>query len=74
MTQYNWTSTGPGGCDAHCIEHPCGKCILGVSQVDALKAENEVLRRLAKEGTRLHCCGMCKHCQEVSEVLSRTRA
>jgi len=26
MTQYNWKSTGPGGCDAHCIEHPCGPC------------------------------------------------
>ena len=26
-TKYNWTSTGPGGCDAHTIEHPCGKCI-----------------------------------------------
>lgn len=27
--RYNWTSTGPGGCDAHCIEHPCGPCITG---------------------------------------------
>lgn len=24
--KYNWTSTGPGGCDSHCIEHPCGWC------------------------------------------------
>jgi len=24
---YNWKSTGPGGCDAHGIEHPCGYCI-----------------------------------------------
>lgn len=23
---YNWNSTGPGGCDSHCIEHPCGRC------------------------------------------------
>lgn len=23
----NWTSTGPGGCDDHNIEHPCGKCL-----------------------------------------------
>lgn len=26
---YNWKSTGPGGCDTHCIEHPCGPCITG---------------------------------------------
>lgn len=25
-TKYNWKSTGPGGCDSHCIEHPCGPC------------------------------------------------
>lgn len=25
-TKYNWVSTGPGGCDSHCIEHPCGPC------------------------------------------------
>ncbi len=24
--KYSWTSTGPGGCDSHCIEHPCGPC------------------------------------------------
>ncbi len=24
--KYNWKSTGPGGCDTHCIEHPCGPC------------------------------------------------
>lgn len=22
----NWKSTGPDGCDAHCIPHPCGPC------------------------------------------------
>ena len=27
--RYNWHSTGPGGCDDHCIEHPCGPCITG---------------------------------------------
>lgn len=27
--KYNWKSTGPGGCDSHCIEHPCGPCITG---------------------------------------------
>jgi hypothetical protein len=27
--KYNWESVGPGGCDDHCIEHPCGKCITG---------------------------------------------
>ncbi len=26
---YNWKMTGPGGCDAHNIEHPCGPCITG---------------------------------------------
>lgn len=26
MIAYNWISTGPGGCDNHCVEHPCGKC------------------------------------------------
>lgn len=25
--EYNWKSTGPGGCDAHNIEHPCGRCL-----------------------------------------------
>lgn len=44
------------------------------AQIDALRAENEILRRLAKEGTRLHCCGMCKHCQEVSEVLGKAKS
>jgi hypothetical protein len=23
---YNWECTGPGGCDSHCIESPCGRC------------------------------------------------
>ncbi len=23
---YNWNSTGPDGCDSHCIPHPCGRC------------------------------------------------
>ena len=27
VLKYNWKSTGPGGCDAHNIEHPCGKCL-----------------------------------------------
>lgn len=27
MNNYNWKSVGPGGCDAHNIEHPCGRCI-----------------------------------------------
>ena len=26
---YNWDCVGPGGCDTHCIEHPCGPCITG---------------------------------------------
>ena len=26
-SNYNWKSEGPGGCDAHGIEHPCGRCI-----------------------------------------------
>lgn len=25
---YNWASTGPAGCDSHCIEFPCGPCRL----------------------------------------------
>lgn len=28
-TKYNWKGTGPGGCDNHCIPHPCGPCITG---------------------------------------------
>lgn len=24
---YNWASDGPGGCDSHGIEHPCGRCM-----------------------------------------------
>lgn len=24
--KYNWVGDGPGGCDNHCIPHPCGKC------------------------------------------------
>lgn len=31
MSKYNWNSTGPGGCDSHNIEHPCGKCITGIN-------------------------------------------
>lgn len=23
---YNWNSTGPDGCDSHCVPHPCGPC------------------------------------------------
>lgn len=26
--RYNWTSNSPAGCDNHCIEHPCGPCIV----------------------------------------------
>lgn len=26
--KYNWKMEGPGGCDSHCIEHPCGECAL----------------------------------------------
>lgn len=26
--EYNWVSVGPGGCDSHNIEHPCGKCLV----------------------------------------------
>lgn len=29
MGNYNWESVGPGGCDSHNIEHPCGVCITG---------------------------------------------
>lgn len=25
---YNWDSVGPGGCDSHNVEHPCGHCHL----------------------------------------------
>lgn len=25
--KYNWESTGPGGCDSHNVEHPCGRCL-----------------------------------------------
>lgn len=24
--RYHWNSTGPSGCDDHCIDHPCGPC------------------------------------------------
>ena len=46
--QYNWISTGPGGCDAHCIEHPCGKCILGENKKSLPKGaiSNEEAERL----------------------------
>ncbi len=27
LAECNWTSTGPGGCDSHCIEGPCGPCL-----------------------------------------------
>jgi len=29
---YKWESTGPGGCDSHCIEHPCGPCQIHYEQ------------------------------------------
>ncbi len=32
MNRYNWKSNGPGGCDDHNIEHPCGPCITGKSK------------------------------------------
>ncbi len=33
MNRYNWKSNGPGGCDDHNIEHPCGLCIKGDSRI-----------------------------------------
>lgn len=35
---FNWVSTGPGGCDSHCIEHPCGPCMLE-SRTESKKEE-----------------------------------
>lgn len=26
IRKYKFRSPGPGGCDSHCIEHPCGPC------------------------------------------------
>lgn len=35
MSKYNWKGDGtPGGCDNHCIPHPCGPCITGKYQPD----------------------------------------
>ncbi len=35
--KYNWTGDGtPGGCDSHCIPHPCGPCITGKSKPEML--------------------------------------
>lgn len=36
--KYNWKSVGPGGCDTHCIEHPCGPCITGKTFAGQKKA------------------------------------
>ncbi len=53
MSKVNWISTGQGGCDAHCIEHPCGPCLFpGVTESEYLRAELSRLTehlRIARE-------------------------
>lgn len=42
MKKYNWESTGPGGCDSHCIEHPCGPCKTGFSTPEEAQASEDI--------------------------------
>lgn len=32
VEDYNWKMVGPGGCDTHCVESPCGECITGMTE------------------------------------------
>lgn len=48
---YNWKSTGPGGCDTHCIEHPCGPCITGYNSETSW--ERASTKKLAQEAELL---------------------
>lgn len=41
MSKFNWESTGPDGCDDHCIEHPCGPCITGYRSAEAYEKAQE---------------------------------
>lgn len=46
MSEYNWKGTGPGGCDSHNIEHPCGPCITGkYSELAHIRDELERAKR-----------------------------
>jgi len=43
ISEYNWTSSGPSGCDNHCIPHPCGRCFTD------LHNEKAVAKKALKE-------------------------
>ncbi len=62
MSQYNWKGDGtPGGCDNHCIPHPCGPCITGQTQTSYLKTL-EAKVELVKEVIDKHGCSSPKDC------------
>jgi hypothetical protein len=40
---FNWSGSGPSGCDNHCIDHPCGLCRFDISSLNGYI--NKVLRK-----------------------------
>lgn len=52
MSEYNWKSEGPGGCDKHNIEHPCGFCI-----TDENKKSVRFLNLYFPHGATVRQCG-----------------
>ena len=62
MTKYNWVSVGPSGCDAHCIEFPCGPCMTGKSRPDATQSvEDDTEHECDTDGSvDVDLCTDCK--------------
>jgi len=71
--KYKWRGTGPGGCDTHCIPHPCGPCATETG--GRMEYERDfVLYKLAIAVEALEHCERAYISVEANRALNKIRS